>query len=123
MRLIASSRSQSSSVRSWAAPVIVMPALFTTTSTPPNASIAACTPAATSALRVTSIVHAVASPPAARISAAVSSAVSPRRSATATRAPSSAKRSDVCRPIPDPPPVTSATFPSSLPISPPRRLP
>ena len=44
-------------------------------------------------------------------------AVSPRRSATATRAPSSAKRSAVARPIPDPPPVTSATFPSSLPMS------
>ncbi len=39
------------------------------------------------------------------------------RSMTPTRAPSSIKRATTARPIPDPPPVTSATCPSSQPMS------
>src|SRR5499426_3727484 len=50
---------------------------------------------------------------------AVARAASRRMSLTTTSAPSSAKRSAMARPMPEPPPVTSATFPSSLiPLSP-----
>jgi len=38
------------------------------------------------------------------------------RSETATRAPSRAIATAVARPMPDPPPVTNATFPSSMPV-------
>src|SRR5690606_1107037 len=68
----------------------------------------------------------MARPPAARISAATSSAgpaspvSSPRwllpRSFTRTAAPSLAAMSATSRPMPRPPPVTSTTFPSRIPI-------
>ena len=45
---------------------------------------------------------------------AVASAASWRTSFTTTRAPSSAKRSQMARPMPEPPPVTSATLSFSL---------
>src|SRR5215211_5293905 len=48
-------------------------------------------------------------------SEAVSFPGSSARSATHTRAPSSAKRRAVSRPMPPPPPVTTATFPSRRP--------
>src|ERR1700746_2255623 len=57
----------------------------------------------------------MACPPAALTRATVSRADSAATSATATRAPSRAKASAVARPIPPPPPVISAAFPSSNP--------
>src|SRR5919204_126346 len=48
-------------------------------------------------------------------SAAVSSSGSSRRPATTTRAPSEASSTAVARPIPEPPPVTTITWPSSSP--------
>ena len=63
------------------------------------------------ALSATSATIARARP--APISAAARSALSLWMSLTTTRAPSSAKRCAMARPMPEPPPVTSATFPSS----------
>ena len=60
--------------------------------------------------RVTSPVSVIAWPPAALTSATVSRAASAAKSATATRAPSRAMASAVARPMPPPPPVTSADF-------------
>src|ERR1700722_13854415 len=53
-------------------------------------------------------------PPSLRTAASVSSAADALRSATATFAPSSAKRIAEARPIPLAAPVISALFPSSL---------
>src|SRR2546426_1943183 len=52
------------------------------------------------------------------------SALAATRSMTPTRAPSSMKRATIARPMPEPPPVTSATCPSSHPmaVSSPRAL-
>src|SRR5581483_3460547 len=52
---------------------------------------------------------------AAPISPATALAASSRRSATATRAPSAAKRSAVWRPMPEPAPVTRQTLPARRP--------
>src|SRR5687768_3319985 len=54
-----------------------------------------------------------ASPPAATIVEAVSAAPSSFQSTVITRAPRLARTSAASRPIPDPPPVTSATLPSN----------
>src|SRR4051794_40136203 len=96
-----------------------MPALLTTTSTPPSSSTVRCTPASISPARVTSMRPLSARPPSAAMSEAVSAAVSSTRSTAITAAPSWAKRSAVWRPMPDPAPVTSATLSCSLPIAPP----
>ena len=58
---------------------------------------------------------AIACPPAALIRVTVSAAVSSVRSATAKRAPSRAIVSAVARPMPEAPPVTSATLRSRIP--------
>src|SRR5215472_5797397 len=70
---------------------------------------------ATSASSVTSPAIAIDCPPAELINATVASMPSLERSDTATRAPSLATASAVARPMPDPPPVTNATLPSSMP--------
>jgi hypothetical protein len=54
--------------------------------------------------------------PAVFSSAATRSPRSPSRSQNATLAPSATKRLTVASPMPDAPPVTAATLPSSLPI-------
>src|SRR5688572_30262403 len=53
-------------------------------------------------------------PPERTISAAVSFAASPSRSSTTTCAPWRPKSVEIARPMPDPPPVTTATFPLRL---------
>src|SRR5215212_6972268 len=58
----------------------------------------------------TSASTAIAVPPASSIPLTTDSARSPCRSATTTVAPSWAKSSAVARPIPEPPPVTTATL-------------
>src|ERR1700733_5636623 len=80
---------------------------------PPMSAAAASTAARNASGSPTSTPKAI--PP---ISFATASADSPLRSSTATRAPSSAIRRQVARPIPDPPPVTTALRPSSSPIDP-----
>ena len=105
-----------------------MPALFTSTSSPPKVSTAvwieALPPASQSA---TLDPLATASPPAAAISSTTPWAALPPpagdpsrptpMSLTTTRAPSPAKASACARPIPPPAPVTMTTRPSSNPIS------
>ena len=87
-------------------------ALLTRQSTRPNRSTAAATIASTWSGSRTSVGCAAARPPAASISATVSSSGSGRRPATTTDAPSRANSWAMARPIPLPPPVTSATRPS-----------
>ena len=60
---------------------------------------------------MTSAVTAMASPPFWRMMPAVASAPALSRSTTTTFAPWRANAADVARPIPLPPPVTSATLP------------
>src|SRR5882672_3955358 len=64
----------------------------------------------------TSASRATAWPPAFLISATTASRGGRRRPVTTTCAPSAASISAVERPMPVPPPVTIATFPSSFPI-------
>ena len=93
-----------------------MPALLTSTDNPPNASAAASTTRATSVSSAASPGSATASPPAWRMLSTVSAAPDPSRSTTATRAPCSASTRAVARPMPLPPPLTSAARPSTSPV-------
>ena len=86
------------------------PALFTQVCRPPKCSTAAATINSASATTSPSI--ALANPSAVTASAAVRSAASPSRSATSTAAPFRAKSSEIALPMPDPPPVTTATLPA-----------
>src|SRR5262245_3771427 len=84
------------------------PALLTSTSRIPSAGASApSTPRSTESRSVTSISIASPRPPARSHSRATSSISSRVRAATATCAPSRAKRRAMARPIPRPPPVTS----------------
>lgn len=112
MTFVSSWVCQSASERSASgAPPRKTPALFTATSSVPNASAAASTRAWASAASDTSPVTASALPPRSSISRTVSSSGSLRRPATTTRAPSSAKASAIARPMPEPAPVTRAVLP------------
>src|SRR6266508_3182485 len=93
-------------------PLAAMPAHATTVSSPSNASAAAVVAACTDASSRTSHTSGRAQPPAAATSAATGSGAPARTSATATLAPSAARRSALARPIPLPPPVTSARRPA-----------
>src|SRR2546423_65978 len=90
-----------------------MPALFTSTSMRPSTSRVRSTISLTSEVLVTS--HFIASTlrPSAFTSSAVFSALSTWMSGIAMSAPSFAIASTMPRPMPLPPPVTIATFPSS----------
>src|SRR4051794_36443598 len=97
------------------------PALLTSTSSPPNDSIAVCTSRPAPSQSAMSSVLATASPPAARISsttcwAGPADEPSPSRevpmSLTTTFAPSAAKANACARPRPLPAPVTMTTRPS-----------
>src|SRR5437870_9785915 len=89
-----------------------MPALLERMSTVPHSRTTRAKSASTWALSATSVGTAMAAPPSAKTSAATRSAPSRLRSATATCAPSAAKRRAIARPIPDPPPVTTAMRPA-----------
>src|SRR5437868_3592392 len=97
-----------------------MPALFTTMSTQPNASIACSTSRRAPSKSATFSPSATASPCAASISATTCSAgdrsapspvSDPPRSFTTTFAPAAASASACARPMPRPAPVTTATLP------------
>src|SRR5262249_41396141 len=92
------------------------PALLIRMSTRPSVLTVHSTSARPSAGRETSPSRATALPPAFVISATTSSSGPLRRPDTTTCAPSAASMSAVERPIPVPPPVTIATFPSSFAI-------
>src|SRR5947209_2917546 len=93
-----------------------MPALFTSTSTRPSTSRVRSTISFTSALLVTSHFMASTPRPSAFTSVAVFSALRTWMSGIAMSAPSLAIASTMPRPMPLPPPVTIATFPSSRPM-------
>ena len=88
------------------------PALLTSTSTWPKRSIAASTTRSGSPGSRTSAATARQAAPLASISARALSSGSSRRPARTTHAPLRASSSAVARPIPVPPPVTSATRPA-----------
>ena len=90
------------------------PALFTRISIPFLSLPTPLNRSATSSGQVTSQVNDSPEPPADRTSSTVSSRASRRRPQTTTRAPSLPSVSAIARPIPEPPPVTTATFPSKL---------
>src|SRR5213080_740913 len=90
-----------------------IPALFTSTSMRPSTSRVRSTMSFTSALLVTSHFIARTLRPSAFASSAVFSALRTWMSGIAMSAPSFAIASAMPRPMPLPPPVTIATFPSS----------
>src|SRR2546428_800161 len=89
------------------------PALFTRMSILPHASRVRSTIALTSAELVTSVFIATTLRPSALTSVATFSACSTWMSAIAMSAPSRAIASTIPRPMPLPPPVTTATLPAS----------
>ena len=112
-RFTATRRSNTSSSVSSSGWWASIPALLNTTSSRPNVSTAAANIAFTSAACETSARTAIASWP---ISAAADSWC-PLTSAQTTLAPSAANSSAEARPMPDPAPVTTATLPSSFPMT------
>src|SRR5712692_4129380 len=93
--------------------VDAMPALFTTMSILPNVSRTRSVMALTSAALVTSVFIASALRPSAFTSAETLSAFITWMSGMAMSAPSCAIASTIPRPIPLPPPVTTATLPAN----------
>ena len=90
------------------------PALLKRQSSRPQRATAVSTAASTS---VSSVTLTCANAPSAPSSRASSCPLSSCMSAITTRAPSTANRRTVAAPIPLAPPVTSATLPSSFPIT------
>src|SRR5712692_10163564 len=113
-RLMSTTRSQSASLVCSAVPTRRTPALLTTTLSLPNRLTVSPRAASTCPRLETSQATAQASPPERRISSETFSSGATRRPATATCAPSRAKRMAQARPIPVPPPVRKATLPASL---------
>ncbi len=113
--LTAKARSQSSSVLlvNGMPGGAAIPALFTRMSILPRNSRVRSTIARTSAELVTSVFMAMALRPSALTSSATFSALSTWMSGIAMSAPSRAIASTMPRPIPLPPPVTTATLPAS----------
>src|SRR6266446_360445 len=119
-RLIASTRSQSSTASSSIAPRTAVPALLIRRSSRLNRSRVAAKTRSTWDSEVTSAGRARAAPPAAAISSASFRRRSARRATSATAAPSAASPRAMPSPIPLLLPVTRATLPSSLPMIAPR---
>src|SRR6476661_8250039 len=92
------------------------PATLTRMSILPQRSRAALTISWTDFLLVTSVTSEIASVPRSAISFTRALAASASMSATASLAPSPAKRCTIAPPIPPPPPVTMATLLSMAPI-------
>src|SRR5215211_4991213 len=98
--------------------LIITPALLYRTCRPPKRSRAALTIASASASSETSAWTYCARPPVASISAATASPASSATSVRTIAAPSLANSFEATIPMPLPPPVMSATLPSSRPIVP-----
>ena len=109
LRFTAITRSYSSSVVSASGAGAPIPATLSTASTVPKASSAEANMASTDASSETSTRTGTTASPSA---SAVSSCL-PLMSAASTLAPSRTNTSADARPIPDPAPVMTATFPSS----------
>src|SRR5215831_17400555 len=116
-KLITRTRSQVSSVHSWrgARGRKPMPALLWAQSSLPYVSTALEMSACTSTAWDTSVLTKVASPPFSVMRWTVCCPPSSFMSATTSFAPSLANVRAVALPIPDAPPVTSATLPSTCP--------
>src|SRR5699024_4491826 len=112
MRLMSTTRRNSSGVSRVAGTAVPMPALLTSTSTRPNPSIAACARARHWSGSATSVATHSALRPVSRTSCAASSSRSARRAASTTSAPASANPRANATPRPDDAPVTTATRPS-----------
>ena len=91
-----------------------MPALFTRMSIRPRSFLIRSNEALTSAALVTSQRIDIALRPSARTSFTTDSALASWMSGMAMSAPSFAMHKTIPRPMPAPPPVTTATLPSSL---------
>src|ERR1700727_2562512 len=104
-------RSHSSGAHSCRGAMLPTPALLNRVVMPPIADAAWSTALCTASGSVTSTTWAVPS-----ISAATALAEASSMSSTATVAPSFTIRRQVARPIPDPPPVTTALCPSRSPM-------
>src|SRR3990167_3665918 len=94
--------------------ILSQPALFTTTSSWPHWASSSAIPRSTSARRGRATPSASALTPSRSASRRTTSAASRSMSSTATCAPSRASASTMARPIPRPPPVTSAVCPLSF---------
>src|SRR5215471_11587035 len=90
-----------------------MPALLTRMSTVPSLRRSSVTAAVVALWSVTSATAAAAMPPARWISPTVAASSSPDRAISPTAAPAPASRAPSSLPMPRPPPLTSATIPSS----------
>src|SRR5215467_14318160 len=117
LRLIPRTRSQVSSVHSWrgARGCDPMPALLWAQSNLPYISTAVLIMASTAVALDTSTWMKVASPPFSVMRCTVCCPPSAFMSAITSFAPSRANVRAVARPIPDAPPVTKATLPSTRP--------
>ena len=116
VRLIAIMRFHCSTVRSMALPASPMPALAYSTSSLPRPDTVSATMRSTCSGTVTSTLSDSARLGALSLmAAAVSAAPLSLMSAHITRAPSAANSCAAARPMPEPAPVTIATFPYSLP--------
>ena len=113
VRLTAIVASQSSTVSDPSGGRRLIPAQFTRMSGGPNASSAPEAARATSARSARSALTHAASAPPARSDAAASSSRSASRATSTTRAPARASAAAIPAPIPEDPPVTTATRPSS----------
>src|SRR6185437_93563 len=91
----------------------LIPALLTRMSTVPSLRRSSVTAAAVARWSVTSATAAATVPPARWISPTVASSSSADRAISPTAAPAPASRAPSSRPTPRPPPLTSATIPSS----------
>ncbi len=121
VRLTAMMRSHVSGVMSSSAVNDSMPALVTRSSTGPSPARTLSKAAATDARSATSTSTASASAPVACTCAAAASAAAPFWSRIATRWPSAANCNATPSPMPDAPPVTTATrLTGSLIASPPQ---
>src|SRR5690349_18789496 len=106
---MAITRSQNVGSLSTKSAIRSQPALFTRTSSGPRPSSTARTAACTATRSLTSASAATARPPAIAISFATARAVVPSRSTMPIATPVRARRCAMARPMPRPPPVTSAT--------------
>ena len=110
----AMTRFQSSSDWLWRGADLTTPALLTSTSTRPMRSIAALVSLVTLSGSVTSTGTGHACTPSARNSVATPSISFSLRAATTTAAPAAPSARAIAAPMPRPPPVTTAVFPSSV---------
>ena len=92
-------------------PILLMPALLTSTSSRPNSVTAASARRWRSSRRVTSVARLTARPPRSRICCASWSRRSVRRAPSTTAAPRSASSRAVASPMPLLAPVTATTLP------------